>query len=435
VLCSTKSLSLHLLTHSSHMPIRHTHICIYIGTSLNMDKLLSKEIETLVTPCNRDDATFDGGVVSQMCVETLDQPLLSCSSCFVANNRCTLGGRSDSEEEMQCSKCDVQKDLSKCTCKASCKEEDLNDVLLQMPGRDPLCSSPHARIMTNLMMKNSDFASCKCEIPCTEKDVGDGTKCFNPNEKISRCGSHPFKPPSSETDTLCAELCVYDEINKKCTNLESEHSNTIQKAKSGGSYEYVGGLIVGIPWCQVHCSPYLASRGVVTGLYHREGDTDKLDKSSCACERPCLLDDRNQVKDCESFGGMVDLSGIVLVKSDGVGDFTQCTCTELFVQGSDCVLEEEAEERLEGGNGDVAGKNENEDGDSSSSSSMKVRSGLYCDAIIEEPKGIYSVDSDFWKHFKLPIRVNRPGLSLNSDGKDAPLPKPWAKAHTDEGRT
>ena len=170
--------------------------------------------------------------MSKKCrVSPLEEDPNACVGCFVANNRCTHGASSENGDEIRCSKCLVEKDFSKCTCTSLCKEEDLNEVLLQMPGRDPLCSLPHAKIKTKSILRNSDFATCKCEVPCSDKDID--LQCFDPTEKVSRCGSHPHKRFSPEMDVLCAQLCVYDEAEKKCANFKNEDSDQIKGSSSG----------------------------------------------------------------------------------------------------------------------------------------------------------------------------------------------------------
>ena len=168
------------------------------------------------------------------------------------------------------------------------------------------------------------------------------------------------------------------------------------------------------------------------GTYFAVGDTIEVDKSNCVCERPCLLSDRAQVKECETIEAstMVDISGTAKISNTGEANFDRCTCTKLHVQGSDCVLEMEAEARLEGEDDEESSSKGDEDVEE-----PKIQSGLYCDKIIEEPRGMYSVDSGFWKHFKLPIKEDRPGLSVNSDRNDMPLPESWERGRSEEGRT
>ena len=97
------------------------------------------------------------------------------------------------------------------------------------------------------------------------------------------------------------------------------------------------------------------------GTYFAVGDTAKMDKSNCMCERPCVLSDRAQVKECETIEAstMVDISGTAKISSGGEVNFDRCTCKKLHIQGSDCVLEMEAEARLKAG-----GKGDEEESDS-----------------------------------------------------------------------
>ena len=183
--------------------------------------------------------------MSKKCrVSPLEEDPNACVGCFVANNRCTHGASSENGDEIRCSKCLVEKDFSKCTCTSLCKEEDLNEVLLQMPGRDPLCSLPHAKIKTDSILRNSDFATCKCEAPCSDR-ISIFSVSIPRRKSLDHIHTNIL---TGDGCTLCSALCVMR--RRKSVQISRAKIRIKLKDQALGPYG-CGGLIVGIPWCEI----------------------------------------------------------------------------------------------------------------------------------------------------------------------------------------